>query len=998
MLKGLFFIEFLCSEDVLESNVLYFRKLGLFVTKIDKLGLQYLLTTPGTSIKIILRVADTSTEKETTARHGTTVIDLAFLCDKESFFKMDEKEEELGHRRSIQSPIPGLQHTVILDEFKERVFEDWVDQEERPLGESFLPEYEFVDHITIACRLGETNAIVNWYENMFSLVNKTGATIIKSFGGGLRLLSLWHPDEHGNETFVKLTFVEPLLCRNPEKLNQVTTFLKEHQGPGVQHIAFHCKNIVEACEGLAKNGISFVPAPSRYYDAKEKVSQIKSAGLDGERLRKVGLLLDGNPGRSYGYDGVQPGHLLQIFTKPSFERATFFFEVIFRGSDSHGNQVKGFGAGNIRDLFRAVASMTKIGLHRNISSVLGATSFDEVYEKLQKKCANIFKRTSDYSFYGQRRSPKVSVVIVGGGLCGLSAALALSQKDVDVLVLEKTAKLPPGTRAISWTKSTLEFWSSLGITDKILKFSRKVQKRVLMWREKEIEEDAGGHSQLLDLRNIPQYVIHYALLKRLSQQRNCTLLFGTKVVSIGDVLRKDGSMVQFESPSGVGSAVSEFVVDCSGSHSVWRSHLVDADFKDERKFLITDIILEGTDIKVPQHRLFWMSPPFHEEGDTFLLQPQHGGYVRMDFSFKENMDSALILSRSKFFVERALQYLAKANVLSYQSFRQCWSSSYMWRNSCLRKAVEGRLIFAGDSLKVVSPFGARGGNEGVRDIASLCWRLQEILKNSPNLPLLMDYSNERCLASHQDVAINRITMNFIDPPQKMRFLVDAVLRGLDDGKSVKGIVNTGRFPFPPPSVRQAVRDYSEGSFEATSLQPGDYYQDLELGNGQGCLASKLPSYSFCTIAFGVSDCELENQVVRYISEASFTECLRQFYDPPSIYIFRPDLVVMARFKSRRALLDFLRSSSLERTSCELISTPRQRVPEKACSSNTFISEIEEKYCRLYNLLLKCENSVSQMSVIADLLTKANLPVPKSQSLSDFADAILDAIFHKNFKF
>jgi 4-hydroxyphenylpyruvate dioxygenase len=57
-----------------------------------------------------------------------------------------------------------------------------------------------------------------------------------------------------------------------------------------------------------------------------------------DTLQKLNILID--------FD--ETGYLLQIFTKPSQDRPTMFFEVIQR----HGHQ--GFGAGNFKSLFEAI--------------------------------------------------------------------------------------------------------------------------------------------------------------------------------------------------------------------------------------------------------------------------------------------------------------------------------------------------------------------------------------------------------------------------------------------------------------------------------------------------------------------------------------------------------------------------------------------------------------------------------------------------------------------
>ena len=47
--------------------------------------------------------------------------------------------------------------------------------------------------------------------------------------------------------------------------NQVTTFLNHNGGPGVQHVALHTDNIIDAVSSLRSNGVQFIKPPPEYY-------------------------------------------------------------------------------------------------------------------------------------------------------------------------------------------------------------------------------------------------------------------------------------------------------------------------------------------------------------------------------------------------------------------------------------------------------------------------------------------------------------------------------------------------------------------------------------------------------------------------------------------------------------------------------------------------------------------------------------------------------------
>lgn len=91
--------------------------------------------------------------------------------------------------------------------------------------------------------------------------------------------------------------------------------------------------------------IDFLDAPDKYYELPEIQERLKSSGLTDDQivtLKKLGILIDIDDG----------GCLLQIFTKPLFDRPTVFVEIIQR--ICYGDEIPGcgrFGSGNFKALF-----------------------------------------------------------------------------------------------------------------------------------------------------------------------------------------------------------------------------------------------------------------------------------------------------------------------------------------------------------------------------------------------------------------------------------------------------------------------------------------------------------------------------------------------------------------------------------------------------------------------------------------------------------------------
>ncbi|CDK27366.1 unnamed protein product [Kuraishia capsulata CBS 1993] len=136
---------------------------------------------------------------------------------------------------------------------------------------------------------------------------------------------------------VKIPINEPAkgLCKS-----QIEEFLIFNSGPGVQHIAFLVDDIVSVVKAMRARGVTFVSISDAYYDSLAKRLANASVHVQEpfDAIKKLRLLVD--------YD--EHGYLLQIFTKPLFDRPTVFFEIIQRHNHN------GFGAGNFKSLFEAL--------------------------------------------------------------------------------------------------------------------------------------------------------------------------------------------------------------------------------------------------------------------------------------------------------------------------------------------------------------------------------------------------------------------------------------------------------------------------------------------------------------------------------------------------------------------------------------------------------------------------------------------------------------------
>ncbi|TAE60504.1 MAG: 4-hydroxyphenylpyruvate dioxygenase [Nostocales cyanobacterium] len=189
-----------------------------------------------------------------------------------------------------------------------------------------------IDHIVLNVPVGELKPAVNWYSSVFDFQPQQSFNIHTDRSG---LHSQVLISENGN---VQLPINEP---SSPS--SQIQEFLDVNSGAGIQHIALRTTNIVEAISRFRSADVSFLSAPQGYYTQLQQRLQLPLSPSELQAISQQEILIDSQK------DAPLEALLLQIFTKPIFDKPTFFFEFIERRFHAAG-----FGEGNFKTLFTAM--------------------------------------------------------------------------------------------------------------------------------------------------------------------------------------------------------------------------------------------------------------------------------------------------------------------------------------------------------------------------------------------------------------------------------------------------------------------------------------------------------------------------------------------------------------------------------------------------------------------------------------------------------------------
>jgi 4-hydroxyphenylpyruvate dioxygenase len=269
---------------------------------------------------IALEVEDAASAWRETVRRGAKSVRMPELIEDDSgavklaaIATYGDTIHTFVERRNYKGPfLPGF--TVVRKE----------DKISRPVG------LTHIDHVVGNVELGRMNEWVRFYESVM------GFHVYQHFDDkdiSTEYSALMSKVLAGGNDRIKFPINEPAQGR---RKSQIDEYLEFYRGPGVQHVALHCRDIIATVSALRDRGIEFLEVPSSYY--AELSARVGPISEPFDRLQQLGILVDRD----------DEGYMLQIFTRPMEDRPTLFFEIIQRkGSRS-------FGKGNFKALFEAI--------------------------------------------------------------------------------------------------------------------------------------------------------------------------------------------------------------------------------------------------------------------------------------------------------------------------------------------------------------------------------------------------------------------------------------------------------------------------------------------------------------------------------------------------------------------------------------------------------------------------------------------------------------------
>jgi 3-(3-hydroxy-phenyl)propionate hydroxylase len=419
-------------------------------------------------------------------------------------------------------------------------------------------------------------------------------------------------------------------------------------------------------------------------------------------------------------------------------------------------------------------------------------------------------------------SPRPPVIIVGAGPVGLAAAIDCALHGVHCVVLDDNDVVSLGSRAICWSKRTLEIMDRLGVGERMVGKGVTWKVGRLFHRDREVWSfdllPEPGHKMPAFI-NLQQYYVEQYLVERAADFSDLIdLRWKNRVVALER--KPEGVRVGVETPDGSYTLEGDWLIACDGARSPLRS-MMGLDFEGrvfEERFLIADVEMKAD---FPSERWFWFEPPFHN-GQSALLHKQPDDIYRIDLQLGWDADPE---HEKK--PENVIPRIEK--VIGHRDFELDWVSVYTFQCRRLDRFVHGRVIFAGDSAHIVSPFGARGGNGGIQDVDNLVWKLAMVVKGEAPDALVATYDEERIHGADENILNSSRSTSFMTPKTEMeRIFRDSVLELAAGHEFARRLVNSGRLSRPCSLEGMSLQTGANGEY---GVACGAALPDAPVGNG-----------------------------------------------------------------------------------------------------------------------------------------------------------------------
>ncbi|AWH00242.1 FAD-dependent oxidoreductase [Rhodococcus ruber] len=347
---------------------------------------------------------------------------------------------------------------------------------------------------------------------------------------------------------------------------------------------------------------------------------------------------------------------------------------------------------------------------------------------------------------------ETSVLVVGAGPVGLTAALELRRRGVDVVIVDRLPEPPQYAKAVGIQPRTLEVWDAMGVVRPSLDVSAPmhgqivyVDGRQVMRLELELPEDVPYRFVCM-----PQYATERVLTQALAEH-GTVVRRGIELTGFEQTA--DGVVADLRDGDDTTRLAARYLVGCDGAHSAVRKGLgvsFDGDAFPE-EYMLADVELDWSMPGGYGIRASTTSDGTTTDMMVCIPLPGTGRYRLSTFVAPDLATSASgagavahgleggrrpTLGHIQAVLDRLAPEPTRAGALR-------WSSVFRISHRLAGSYGGGRVFLAGDAAHIHPPTGAQGMNTGIQDAYNLGWKLALAVQGRAADGLLDSYDAER---------------------------------------------------------------------------------------------------------------------------------------------------------------------------------------------------------------------------------------------------------------
>jgi 2-polyprenyl-6-methoxyphenol hydroxylase-like FAD-dependent oxidoreductase len=332
-------------------------------------------------------------------------------------------------------------------------------------------------------------------------------------------------------------------------------------------------------------------------------------------------------------------------------------------------------------------------------------------------------------------SNRCDVLVVGAGPTGLTLAIDLRRRGVDVRLVDKLAQPPPWSKAAAMHARTMEIFDAMGVAGDLLPHCRRVHGiniHAAGQRVAHVSFDA------LDSRHpyvfgISQRDVELALASHLEQKQGGRV---ERPVTLTKLEQDEGGVTATLTGGGGASEQvrASYVVGCDGAHSTVR-HAIGVSFEGspyEERILQADVHVRWPSALDPDEVHAFLSP----DGPLAAFPLFRDGRYRLIAVVSSVPEGEPTLDQFQ-------ALLAARGPAGAQASDPAWMVAFRIHRRMVDRYRVGRVLLAGDAAHIHSPVGGQGMNTGVQDAANLGWKLALALRGEAAGRVLDSYDAER---------------------------------------------------------------------------------------------------------------------------------------------------------------------------------------------------------------------------------------------------------------